>query len=91
MSVRESILKIRESLNKYILDQEDIIDKVILSLLCNGNILLEGAPVQVKLDNQKSIETNRCFLGRVQFTPDLLPSDIVGSEVYLTDDTKRGV
>ena len=44
MSVRESILKIRESLNKYILDQEDIIDKVILSLLCNGNILLEGAP-----------------------------------------------
>ena len=45
MSTLEDVRNIQKSMNQYILDQEDIIEKeVILSLLCSGNILLEGAP-----------------------------------------------
>ena len=91
MSTLEDVRNIQKSMNQYILDQEDIIEKVILSLLCSGNILLEGAPGTGKTRTIKTLATLlESSLGRIQFTPDLLPSDIVGSEVYLSDESGSG-
>ena len=59
--------------------------------LCSGNILLEGAPGTGKTRTIKTLATLlESFVGRIQFTPDLLPSDIVGSEVYLSDEAGSG-
>jgi len=57
----------------------------LLSVLCNGNILLEGAPGTGKTTAVKYLtEMIKSSLGRVQFTPDLLPADITGLEIYVS-------
>ena len=69
MSTLEDVRNIQKSMNQYILDQEDIIEKVILSLLCSGNILLEGAPGTGKTRTIKTLATLlESSLGRIQFT-----------------------
>lgn len=66
-----------------IIGQDNLIDRLILVLLADGNLLLEGMPGLAKTRAIKSLagELN-CGLSRIQFTPDLLPSDITGTEIY---------
>ncbi|WP_127716934.1 MoxR family ATPase [Halobacteriovorax sp. HLS] len=91
MSVRESFLEIQTKLNEVIIDQEAIVEKLLLSLICNGNVLLEGAPGTGKTTTIKYLsKLIESTLGRVQFTPDLLPSDVTGSESYITDEKGNG-
>ncbi|MCS6893561.1 MAG: AAA family ATPase [Deltaproteobacteria bacterium] len=83
--VREFYNALLEGLNQIIIGQEDIKQFLILSLFCEGNVLLEGMPGLGKTVSVKSLAR---LLGltfkRVQFTPDLMPSDILGSEVLET-------
>jgi len=67
-----------------IIGQQDIVDKLLLALLCNGNVLIEGLPGLAKTRAVKGLAKNLdSEFSRIQFTPDLLPADITGSEMYL--------
>jgi len=66
-----------------IIGQSNLIERLILVLLANGNMLLEGLPGLAKTRAIKSLAKELdCGLSRIQFTPDLLPSDITGTEIY---------
>jgi MoxR-like ATPase len=79
----ESILKISAALNAAVLGQETVVERLLIALLANGNVLMEGLPGTAKT---RSIKTLSGLIDsqfrRVQFTPDLLPSDVTGSEIY---------
>jgi MoxR-like ATPase len=74
---------IERELAKKIIGQKDMIDKIILALLSHGHILLEGMPGLAKTLTIKSLaDSLKCTFNRIQFTPDLLPADIVGTMIY---------
>ncbi len=81
--MREKIIEFFELVNTVILGQEDIIKKVFIAMLANNHVLLEGAPglAKTKLIKTISFLTSLKF-SRIQFTPDLLPADIIGYEIY---------
>ena len=81
---QEQLLKMRDTLGKAIVGQEDLIDQLICALFAGGHVLLEGLPGLGKTHLAKGIA--RCMgldLRRVQCTPDLMPADVTGSEVLL--------
>jgi MoxR-like ATPase len=87
MNTHESILELRERMGRSIIGQEHVVERLLLTLLCNGNLLLEGLPGLAKTRAVKSLAQNlESDFSRIQFTPDLLPSDITGSEMYLGED-----
>jgi MoxR-like ATPase len=84
MDARESILDLEKRMGLSIIGQEKVVERLLLTLLCNGNLLLEGLPGLAKTRAVKSLAKNlETDFSRIQFTPDLLPSDITGSEMYL--------
>ena len=83
MSARESTLELKDRMGRLILGQEHVIERLLIGLLSNGNLLLEGLPGLAKTRAVRSLATNlAASLNRIQFTPDLLPSDVTGTEVY---------
>jgi MoxR-like ATPase len=91
----EKIQKVEEQVQKGIIGQEDTIRKVLLCVVADGNVLLEGVPglgksLLVELLGQTVEETR---FNRIQFTPDLLPADIMGIEAYNEEEgfyTEKG-
>ncbi|MBK1828005.1 AAA family ATPase [Haloferula rosea] len=80
---RETILQVVESLNQAVIGQEAVVERMIVALLTNGHVLLEGLPGTAKTRSIKTLsKLIESEFGRVQFTPDLLPSDVTGSEIY---------
>ncbi len=70
-------------MQRAIVGQEDVIDRLIIGLLANGNLLVEGLPGLAKTRAIKAMAKNmEADFSRIQFTPDLLPSDVTGTEVY---------
>lgn len=83
MTPHESILHLQHKMSISIIGQSNLIERLILVLLANGNMLLEGLPGLAKTRAIKSLAKELdCGLSRIQFTPDLLPSDITGTEIY---------
>ena len=78
---------VHQELSKVIIGQEEIIDLLVIALLCNGHVLMEGVPGVAKTLTArmlaKSLNTN---FSRIQFTPDLMPSDVIGTSVYNSKD-----
>ena len=92
MSPFESIATLKEQMSKSIIGQEQLIDRIILSLLADGNMLLEGLPGLAKTRAIKALAKNlECGLSRIQFTPDLLPSDVTGTEIYVPNENEKFV
>ena len=81
--MNEKIIKIKEEVAKVVIGQEKMIDGLLVGLLCEGHILIEGIPGLAKTTTVNAL-SKALGLGfkRVQFTPDLLPSDILGAEIY---------
>jgi len=81
---------VRRNIGQVIFGQEQTVEQSLISILAGGHVLLIGVPGLAKT---KLVETLGIVLGmeskRIQFTPDLMPSDILGSEVMDTDDTGR--
>lgn len=74
---------IRAEVSKVVVGQEKMIDGLLIGLLCDGHVLIEGIPGLAKTTTVKALsQTLGLGFKRVQFTPDLLPSDILGAEVY---------
>lgn len=87
MSARAAIENLKERMARSIIGQEGVVERLLLTLLCNGNVLVEGLPGLAKTRAVKSLAKNmEADFSRIQFTPDLLPSDITGSEMYLGED-----
>ena len=72
-----------------IIGQEAVVERIIIGLLANGNLLVEGLPGLAKTRAIKALAKNiEADFSRIQFTPDLLPSDVTGTEVYYQKDGK---
>ncbi len=75
--------KIRNELSKIIVGQQYMIDRLLIGLLSNGHVLLEGVPGLAKTLTIKSLsQAIDAKFSRIQFTPDLLPADVVGTMIY---------
>ncbi len=75
--------KLRNELNKIIVGQFEMIDRLLIALLSNGHVLLEGVPGLAKTLTIKSLaQAVHAKFSRIQFTPDLLPADVVGTMIY---------
>ncbi|MBP1872826.1 hypothetical protein LPJGGPFB_05557 [Ensifer adhaerens] len=89
MGTRDDIELLGKRIGQAIVGQEGMIERLLLGLLSNGHLLVEGLPGLAKTRAIKSMAKNLdAQLSRIQFTPDLLPSDITGSEVYFTEGGK---
>jgi len=82
----DSYKNFKNEISKVIIGQEEVIDQVLISIFCNGHCLLVGVPGLAKTLLVKTISD--CLglkFNRIQFTPDLMPSDIIGSEILDKD------
>lgn len=81
--MQEAFINLRRYMNTSIVGQGDLIDKMLVCLLGDGHLLVEGAPGLAKTKAiRKLAQAIECDAHRIQFTPDLLPADITGSDVY---------
>lgn len=77
------IERLKAEIAKEVVGQAALIDALLIALLSEGNILLEGVPGLAKTTTVKALaKASGLAFGRVQFTPDLLPSDIIGAQIY---------
>ena len=87
----DSVRSLMQQMNRSVLGQESVVHSLSLALLCNGNVLLEGLPGTAKTRSIKTLaRVLNVNLGRIQFTPDLLPADVTGSETYHDHDGANG-
>jgi MoxR-like ATPase len=85
---QESTVKIRDELAKVIVGQEKVIDQLLVAIFSKGHCLLEGVPGLAKTLMVSTLAKSlRMDFNRIQFTPDLMPSDITGTEVIQEDKT----
>jgi len=85
----EQVQALRQRMQESIIGQEAVIERLIIGLLANGNLLVEGLPGLAKTRAIKALAGNlEADFSRIQFTPDLLPSDVTGTEVYYQSDGK---
>ena len=83
MQHRENILALEQWLSSQIIGQEKLVNRLLVAMLADGHLLVEGAPGLAKTKAIKTLaEGIEGDFHRVQFTPDLLPSDITGTEIY---------
>ena len=77
------ITELKTQINRVFVGKEEVVDHVLTCLLAGGHVLLEDAPGVGKTTLAKTLaQTVRCSFGRIQFTPDTLPSDVTGLYVY---------
>jgi MoxR-like ATPase len=87
MTPFESIQVLQERMNASIIGQENIVERLIIGLLANGNLLVEGLPGLAKTRAVRAMaDAIESKFSRIQFTPDLLPSDVTGSENMYEDN-----
>ena len=86
----KAIQLMQHAMNQFVIGQEHVVQALTVALLTNGNVLLEGLPGTAKTRSIKTMsKVLLADLGRIQFTPDLLPSDVTGTEIYQEVDGKQ--
>jgi MoxR-like ATPase len=84
--VKEKIIALQKYLSSQIIGQKELVRKLVITLLADGHALLEGAPGLAKTKAIKTLaQCVTATYNRIQFTPDLLPSDITGSDIYIAE------
>mgnify|MGYP003675467943 CR=1 FL=1 len=87
---RDTFDRLMKSVAEAIVGQEHVIEATLTALICGGNVLLEGVPGLGKTELAKAIsQVLDLEFRRIQFTPDLMPADILGTNVMSTDDQGR--
>jgi MoxR-like ATPase len=75
--------RLRDEISRVIIGQHSMLDRLLIGLLSNGHVLLEGVPGLAKTLSIKSLaQAIRANFSRIQFTPDLLPADVIGTMIY---------
>jgi MoxR-like ATPase len=89
--LRDAVEKLRTEIGKAIIGQTTVVERIVAALLCRGHVLLVGAPGLAKTLMIRTLaDALDLKFGRIQFTPDLMPSDITGTEIIEEDAaTKR--
>ena len=83
MTTRDQILDLKKCLAASIIGQETVVERLLIALIADGHVLMEGLPGTAKTRSIKTLSSLiESQFSRVQFTPDLLPSDVTGSEIY---------
>lgn len=83
---QQAVQRLQLQVQKSVIGQEQVVERLIIALLASGNVLLEGLPGTAKTRSVKALaKAMQVSLGRIQFTPDLLPSDVTGTEIYHSD------
>lgn len=93
--LNEAVLAVREQIRKIIVGQDEMVKLIITALLADGHVLIEGVPGVAKTLTAKLVSRSLAVqFSRIQFTPDLMPSDVLGTPVFNpkegTFDFKRG-
>ncbi|MGI9199766.1 MAG: AAA family ATPase [Woeseiaceae bacterium] len=87
MNALDQIQDLKNRMAESIIGQEDVVERIVIGLLANGNLLVEGLPGLAKTRAIKALAKNiEADFSRIQFTPDLLPADVTGTEVYYQKD-----
>ncbi|TDJ69873.1 MAG: MoxR family ATPase [Proteobacteria bacterium] len=87
MSTQAAIIELKKYVAQHIIGQERLVDRLLIALLADGHLLVEGPPGLAKTRAIKVIGAGiECDFHRIQFTPDLLPADLTGTEVYRPQD-----
>src|SRR5678815_943225 len=83
MAVREVAMRLREQVHRVVVGQDQAIDLLLTALLCEGHILFEGVPGVAKTLLARTFASGLSLtFSRVQFTPDLMPGDIIGTNLF---------
>ncbi|MBS0552351.1 MAG: AAA family ATPase, partial [Proteobacteria bacterium] len=91
VGAQAAFANLRERLGKAIIGQPAVVDALLIGLLADGHLLLEGLPGLAKTRAIKALgQALSLRLSRIQFTPDLLPSDLIGAEVYHQTEPGQG-
>jgi MoxR-like ATPase len=86
-AARDAIIELKARIGKSVLGQDRMVESMLIGLLANGNLLIESLPGLAKTRAVKTLAKNLAAdLSRVQFTPDLLPSDVTGAEIYVQSE-----
>ena len=87
MSTQSAIIELKTYIEQHIIGQKQLIDRLLIALLADGHLLVEGPPGLAKTRAIKVLGDGiDCDFHRIQFTPDLLPADLTGTEVYRPQD-----
>src|SRR5437899_3277737 len=77
------IQKVLEEIGHTVIGQKNMLEKLLIGLLADGHVLLEGVPGLAKTTAVKSLSSAiSCHFNRIQFTPDLLPADLIGTMIF---------
>ncbi len=86
----ETINKVKEEIRKDVVGQEDVVNNVIIAIIAGGNVLLEGVPGVGKTRLVRSLgKVLNLPFSRIQFTPDLMPSDVTGTNIIEKDENGK--
>jgi MoxR-like ATPase len=86
----EGLRKVREEISRVIVGQEGVVELTLIALLCEGHVLLEGVPGLGKTLLVKTLaDTLDLKFSRIQFTPDLMPADVIGTSMVMQDQSKN--
>ena len=86
-TARDQVQVLRDYMNNHILGQQELVTRMLITLLADGHLLVEGAPGLAKTRAVKTLAAGlEGDFKRIQFTPDLLPSDLTGTDVYRPQD-----
>ena len=81
--LQEMALKLRESIQQIVVGKSEVIDLAIIALICKGHVLVEDVPGTGKTTMSKALaQSLGCAFSRIQFTPDLMPTDVLGVNFY---------
>lgn len=86
-TTRDAFCRLQQYIEQRIVGQQQLVQQLLIALLCDGHLLLEGAPGLAKTRAIKTLASGlEADFHRIQFTPDLLPADLTGSDVYRPED-----
>lgn len=85
--MKQELATLKKQLQQQVIGQDQVVEGLLIALVANGHVLLEGLPGTAKTRTVKALAAALAVdMGRVQFTPDLMPSDVIGYEVAANDN-----